>query len=146
MKTKNASICRREFIGGLGAGVALGLAGCARAGGRNPAAAASLPPPAVGEKYPGWRPGELDIHFIQTGVGEQTFERIQIFFLSGEPPGERELAQRIQPGVQELSFDNFSRDGFQFQVLPAAFQQEIISAGGNAAGLDPGLHGGDIGR
>ena len=23
--------------------------------------------------YPGWKPGELDIHFIQTGVGEQTF-------------------------------------------------------------------------
>lgn len=23
--------------------------------------------------YPGWRPGELDIHFIHTGVGEQTF-------------------------------------------------------------------------
>ena len=25
------------------------------------------------EVYPGWKPGELDIHFIQTGVGEQTF-------------------------------------------------------------------------
>ena len=23
--------------------------------------------------YPGWKPGELDIHFIQTGCGEQTF-------------------------------------------------------------------------
>ena len=28
---------------------------------------------AVGERYAGWRPGELDIHFIHTGVGEQTF-------------------------------------------------------------------------
>ena len=27
----------------------------------------------VGDVYSGWRPGELDIHFIQTGVGEQTF-------------------------------------------------------------------------
>ena len=23
--------------------------------------------------YQGWKPGELDIHFIQTGCGEQTF-------------------------------------------------------------------------
>lgn len=26
-----------------------------------------------GSRYPGWRPGELDIHLIHTGVGEQTF-------------------------------------------------------------------------
>ena len=24
-------------------------------------------------RYPGWKPGELDIHFIQTGCGEQSF-------------------------------------------------------------------------
>ena len=28
---------------------------------------------AAGSAYPGWKPGEFDIHFIQTGVGEQTF-------------------------------------------------------------------------
>ena len=27
----------------------------------------------AGGTCPGWRPGELDIHFIHTGVGEQTF-------------------------------------------------------------------------
>ena len=27
----------------------------------------------TGETYAGWRPGELDIHFIQTGCGEQSF-------------------------------------------------------------------------
>ena len=30
-------------------------------------------PGRVGDVYPGWSVGELDIHFIQTGVGEQTF-------------------------------------------------------------------------
>ena len=46
------------------------------------AAAASMPVVGAGcrfaqcdaaEFYPGWRKGEFDIHFIQTGVGEQTF-------------------------------------------------------------------------
>ena len=40
-------------------------------------AAAYAAMPALGldalPAYPGWKPGELDIHFIQTGVGEQTF-------------------------------------------------------------------------
>ena len=27
----------------------------------------------IGQAYPGWNPGEMDIHFIHTGVGEQTF-------------------------------------------------------------------------
>ena len=58
-------IKRREFIGGLGAGIALGMAKCG--------VCANGELPAVGERYPGWKPGELDIHFIQTGVGEQTF-------------------------------------------------------------------------
>ena len=36
---------------------------------------AALPAFGIGAMptYPGWRPGELDIHFVQTGVGEQTF-------------------------------------------------------------------------
>ena len=53
------SISRRHFIG-LGGGAA---------------AFAALPALGVGAMpvYPGWKPGELDIHFIQTGVGEQTF-------------------------------------------------------------------------
>ena len=29
--------------------------------------------PLAGRPLPAWRPGELDIHFIHTGVGEQTF-------------------------------------------------------------------------
>lgn len=52
------STSRREFIG-LAASAGLG---------------ACLPrPPEDTTKYPGWKPGELDIHFIQTGRGEQTF-------------------------------------------------------------------------
>ena len=60
---------RREFIAGLGAGVALGMAGCPE----SIAAEKIRTLPSLGERYPGWRKGELDIHFIQTGVGEQTF-------------------------------------------------------------------------
>jgi len=29
--------------------------------------------PSVGSAYVGWQPGEMDIHFIHTGCGEQTF-------------------------------------------------------------------------
>ncbi len=49
-------IGRRDFIG-LGTGAAGAFAaGC-----------------WTGRSYPGWRQGEMDIHFIHTGVGEQTF-------------------------------------------------------------------------
>ena len=52
---------RREFMrGGVAAATLPWLGGC-------------LTGPAAGDRYPGWRPGELDIHFIHTGVGEQTF-------------------------------------------------------------------------
>ena len=53
---------RREFVLGAGACGALWtlpMGGCVA--GR------------VGRAYPGWQPGEMDIHFIHTGVGEQTF-------------------------------------------------------------------------
>ena len=54
-------VTRREFVKGGAAALALpGLGGCLTGG-------------AVGSAYTGWRPGELDIHFIHTGVGEQTF-------------------------------------------------------------------------
>ena len=54
-------VTRREFVKGGAAALALpGLGGCLTGG-------------AVGSAYAGWRPGELDIHFIHTGVGEQTF-------------------------------------------------------------------------
>ena len=52
------TLTRREFIGSSAAFAALG--GCRTAS-------------SVGSAYPGWNPGELDIHFIHTGVGEQTF-------------------------------------------------------------------------
>ncbi|MGN0845810.1 MAG: twin-arginine translocation signal domain-containing protein [Kiritimatiellia bacterium] len=32
--------------------------------------------PAAGEVYPGWHPGELDLHFIYTGCGENMFYRL----------------------------------------------------------------------
>lgn len=49
---------RREF---LLSGAAALLGGCLTRDG------------FIGERYPGWNPGEMDIHFIHTGVGEQTF-------------------------------------------------------------------------
>ena len=52
-----ATIGRRGFLGlGAGAAGAWAVGGC-----------------TVARKYPGWHEGELDIHFIHTGVGEQTF-------------------------------------------------------------------------
>ena len=48
---------RREFVAGA---AALAVAGCRMA-------------ESGGCAVPRWRPGELDIHFIHTGVGEQTF-------------------------------------------------------------------------
>ena len=32
--------------------------------------------PASGEVYPGWKPGEMDLHFIYTGCGENMFYRL----------------------------------------------------------------------
>ena len=47
-------VTRRAFVGGAAAGLL--TAGCLDS-----------------KTYPGWHEGELDIHFIHTGVGEQTF-------------------------------------------------------------------------
>ena len=51
---------RRFFIGGGLAAAFAPTGGCLSDG-------------CAGSAYPGWREGELDIHFIHTGVGEQTF-------------------------------------------------------------------------
>ena len=53
---------RRAFIGGA---MASALAGCdwSRA----------FRSPAVGNRLPGWRPGEYQVHFIYTGVAESMF-------------------------------------------------------------------------
>ena len=56
---------RREFaVRGLMAAGGSVLAGCTVGGWRKEESDC---------RCPGWRPGEFDIHFIQTGVGEQTF-------------------------------------------------------------------------
>ncbi len=53
---------RREFlVDSLAAAAAGAVGGCATCGN------------AVGCTYPGWKPGELDIHFIHTGTSENTF-------------------------------------------------------------------------
>ena len=31
---------------------------------------------AIGKPYPGWRPGEMDLHFVYTGCGENMFYRL----------------------------------------------------------------------
>ena len=64
MKRPHHFTKRRDFLaGGLGAIGLASLAGCFTDGASG----------IVGCRYPGWNPGDLDIHFIQTGVGEQTF-------------------------------------------------------------------------
>ena len=30
----------------------------------------------VGKPYPGWKPGEMDLHFVYTGCGENMFYRL----------------------------------------------------------------------
>ena len=53
---------RREFLVDSLAAAAVGaVGGCATCGN------------AVGCTYPGWKPGEMDIHFIHTGTSENTF-------------------------------------------------------------------------
>ena len=56
---------RRTFVKGMAAaGVAgaFGITGRAKAG--------------VGDTYPGWNPGDLDLHFIYTCCGENMFYRL----------------------------------------------------------------------
>jgi beta-lactamase superfamily II metal-dependent hydrolase len=52
-------INRRSFLSGSAAALIGAAGGCTSFCG--------------GERYPGWRPGEMDIHFIHTGQGECTF-------------------------------------------------------------------------
>lgn len=52
---------RRAFVRAAGSAALVSVVGC---GGRLCGDSAC---------YPAWKPGELDIHFIHTGVGEQTF-------------------------------------------------------------------------
>ena len=63
---------RREFIGGLAAAAAMpGFAAGTAERIRRVADAAE-----IGKPLPAWRPGELDLHFIATGVGENAFYRL----------------------------------------------------------------------
>lgn len=55
---------RRSFVKTCSAGLA-GLFGIARRAEAGP-----------GDVYPGWKPGELDLHFIYTGCGENMFYRL----------------------------------------------------------------------
>ena len=57
-----ARIGRRAFLARSAGAAAFGaLGGCVTAGDE------------IGKAYPGWRPGEMDIHFIHTGTSENTF-------------------------------------------------------------------------
>lgn len=51
----------------------LGAAVCAAFSGTLPTAEGAKTPAAAGGTLPGWKPGELKIHFIHTGVGECQF-------------------------------------------------------------------------
>ena len=54
---------RRQFLSGSAAAAIFGAAG----------GCASARCCSAGAKYPGWKPGEMDIHFIHTGEAECTF-------------------------------------------------------------------------
>ena len=54
---------RRQFLEMILASASTGFVGCVGC-------------PEVGAAYPGWRPGELDLHFIYTGCGENMFYRL----------------------------------------------------------------------
>ena len=63
---------RREFIGGLAAAAVMpGFAAGGTERIRRVADAAE-----IGKPLPAWKPGELELHFIATGVGENAFYRL----------------------------------------------------------------------
>ena len=60
------SLTRRSFLEAcLASGVAGALGWTGRAA-----------EPSGNETFPGWKPGELDLHFIYTGCGENMFYRL----------------------------------------------------------------------
>ena len=63
---------RREFMGLAAAGCVFGPQAFAGTDG-GVRMRTFAPSPEVGKKYPGWRPGEMDLHFIYTGRGENAF-------------------------------------------------------------------------
>ena len=56
---------RRDFLRNATAFGALSAVGIAQGGSAE-----------VGRPYPGWRPGEMDLHFVYTGCGENMFYRL----------------------------------------------------------------------
>ena len=56
---------RRDFLKNAAAFGALAATGIARGASNE-----------VGKPYPGWKPGEMDIHFVYTGCGENMFYRL----------------------------------------------------------------------
>ena len=56
---------RRDFLRNATAFGALSAVGIAQGGSAE-----------VGRAYPGWRPGEMDLHFVYTGCGENMFYRL----------------------------------------------------------------------
>ena len=56
---------RRDFLKNATAFGALAAAGIAKG-----------ESPEVGRPYPGWKPGEMDLHFVYTGCGENIFYRL----------------------------------------------------------------------
>lgn len=68
------ALSRKTFLGGLGAAAcAPFLGGCAR---RARTAADAAAGGVSDETLPPWRPGELELHFIHTGRGENCFFRL----------------------------------------------------------------------
>ena len=56
---------RRDFLKDAAAFGALAATGAAWGGSSE-----------VGRPYPGWKPGEMDLHFVYTGCGENMFYRL----------------------------------------------------------------------
>ena len=71
--------------------------------------------PLVGKPWPGWKPGEFQVHFIYTGVAESAFyifpDGTTMLLDCGDHPAitRLELAVPVKPGPQRLAGDWIAR-------------------------------------
>ena len=117
---------RRGFIG-LSIGAALSMAvwdgradSPSQFGG-----APEMSRPAVGERYPGWNPGELDIHFIQTGVGEQTF------FIFPDGAYAKSASRDLYPGERIIMYGHMP-DIKREHYADRPFMKDVVSVQGHS--------------
>ena len=96
-----------------------------------------------------YEPTTVDHHYDRLGykiyLSDDTFGQIWLPVLSDVPLSDHPTENMVeQPDGRVLSFDRNGGDRFEFAVLFAAFQQLIVSAGGDSAGRDLRLQSGDV--